>query len=391
MAKIAILYELLGRSRGGIEAWIYHVTEELINQGHQVTLFNLQESTPSDAAPIGAKIITLKKSKKIPFFNIYSKIYSIENQLKRRIQVFDLVLARSFTMAFAASKIFRNNSVIYINAAPFSFYGQISFKDKLKEVNGFMSLLSVISWEISIKSAYKLERKAILNCKNVFLSQARMEETVQFFKLDKRYSKFSVVPAGVDTNRFIPKDSLDIIDNALSLISVCRLVPDKNIQCVILAIKELSSNNIPVKFTVVGEGPYENNLKNLVSNLDLNHIVNFVGRQENVEEWYRNNNIFVLPSLYEGFGSVYIEAMSSGLPCIAISNKSGKYSVAADEIIDSGINGYLMLENDPKELYNYLLQLYENIDLRVEFSKNARFKAENQFSWKRTVYQLFNL
>ncbi|MDO8965705.1 glycosyltransferase family 4 protein [Algoriphagus sp.] len=391
MAKIAILYELLGRSRGGIEAYIYHVTEELLKQGHHVTLFNVQDITPFDAAPKGAEIITLKQNKKVPFFNFYSKIFSLRSQLKKNLTGFDLVWARSFTMALAAIKIVGKNNVVYINAAPFSFYGQTTFKEKLRNTKGFISVLRTISWEISIISAYKLERRAILNSKNVFLSKARMEETLSFFKLNKNSSKILIVPPGVNTQRFKPKDTYNSIDNTLNLITVSRLVPDKNIQCVILAVKKLNSFSIPVKLTIVGEGPYDQSLKNLVLELGINRIVEFVGRQENVEEWYQRNDLFILPSLYEGFGSVYIEAMSSGLPCIAISNKSGKYSVAADEIIDQGINGYLMSENDPDELFCYLEKLYRSSELRFEYSKNARLKAETQYCWENTIIQLFKI
>ena len=122
--------------------------------------------------------------------------------------------------------------------------------------------------------------------------------------------------------------------------------------------------------------------------LEIEDKVKFVGRQENIEQWYRENHVFVLPSLYEGFGSVYVEAMSSGLPCIAISNKTGKYSVAADEIIDTGVNGYLMIENDSDELSYYLLKLYKGPALLIELGINARNKAETMFSWRKTVEKL---
>jgi hypothetical protein len=74
MAKIAVLYECLGRSKGGIEAWIYHVSEELINQGHQITLIKVDADTPSDSAPKGVNIMTLQSRKKIPVINLYFDI-----------------------------------------------------------------------------------------------------------------------------------------------------------------------------------------------------------------------------------------------------------------------------------------------------------------------------
>jgi glycosyltransferase involved in cell wall biosynthesis len=391
MARIAILHELLGRSRGGIEAWIYHVSEELLKQGHDVTLFNLQKVTPSDAAPDGVRIVILNGQKRIIAIDFYRQVICLRKQFKKELYKYDGVWARSFTMAWAASKVLGKNKVIYVNAAPYSFYGQVSYRERLNKSHGILGFLKVVSSEISVRIAYLLERQAILRCKNVFLSNARMKETLTFFKIENSKSNYCVIPAGVNSLRFIPS-GIDLkIDNTLRIISVCRLAPDKNLQCVIKAVQLLSVDNIPFQLTIVGEGYYESELKKLVSELNIENMVVFAGRQENIEEWYRKNQVFVLPSLYEGFGSVYVEAMSCGLPCIAISNKSGKYSVAADEIIDTEINGYLMLENDPHELSKYLLKLYENSNMVLEFSRNARNKAELIFSWSNTVEKLLRL
>nr|WP_315161296.1 glycosyltransferase family 4 protein [uncultured Flavobacterium sp.] len=390
MAKIAILYECLGRSKGGIEAWVYHASEELLNQGHQITLIKAEADTPQDSAPQGVDIITLKTNKKIPVINFYFDIINRVNQLKSILPQYDLVWARSYIMAYAASKVLGKDKVIYINAAPYSLYGRVSFKDKLKNVKRLFNYLPAVVSEVLMKIAYVLEKKAIVGCKNVFLSKARMDETLTFFKINKAKLSFNVIAAGVNTNRFFP-NKLPVSQECLKIISVGRLQKDKNIQCVLKAIKKLKDNGIPVELTIAGVGSYENQLINLTEELDIKDCVFFVGRQDNVEEWYRLNNVFVLPSLYEGFGSVYIEAMASGLPCIAISNKSGEYSVAADEIIDPNINGYLMTEDNPDELYFYLRKLYDNPELILELSRNAREKTINEFSWKNTVEKLLIL
>lgn len=391
MAKVAILYELLGRSRGGIEAWIYHVAEELVKQGHEVTLFNIQEDTPADASPSYVKIVTLKSHLRINIIDFVIQVLSLTKQLRNQLACFDKVWTRSFTMAWAASKVLGKSKVVYINAAPYSFYGQVPFRVKIAQAKGMISVLKAISTEMSLKIAYILERKAILRCKNVYLSYARMNETLQFFKLQDNKSKYFVVPAGVDTSRFVPGNIRRAENQDFKIITVCRLASDKNIQCVIKAVRKLSDNGIPVVLTIAGEGAFERNLKNLVSELEIEDRVYFVGRQENIQEWYRESHVFVLPSLYEGFGSVYVEAMSSGLPCIAISNKTGKFSVASDEIIDTGVNGYLMYENDADELSYYLLKLYNDPALSLELGKNARHKTETMFSWRKSVEKLLEI
>jgi len=391
MAKIAILYEILGRSRGGIEAWIYHVTEELLRQGHEVTLFNIQEDTPSDAAPSNVRIVSLRGHFRVKILDFYSQVLNIKLQLKNQLEKFDKVWTRSFTMAWSASKILGSNKVVYINAAPYSFYGQVPFRIKMAKAKGIVDILKAISSELTLKIAYRIERQAIIQCKNVYLSNTRLNETLSFFKLKDKNIKYFVIPAGVNTYRFVPGHLKMKNNDILKIISVCRLAPDKNIQCVIKAVKILKDINIFVESTIVGEGAFENELRKLISDLSIEDRVHLVGRKENIEEWYKKNHVFVLPSLYEGFGSVYVEAMSCGLPCIAISNKSGKYSVAADEIIDDGINGYLLTENDPNELTQCLLKFCKNPKLLTDFGIEARRKTESIFNWGKSVEKLLIL
>jgi len=390
MAKIAILHEVLGRSRGGVEAWIYHACEELISQGHTVVLFNTTD-LPQDAAPQGVTITTLPKGAIYPSIFFLRSIYGYKNYFKDKLQEFDVVWARSFRMAWAASKVLSVDKVIYINAAPYAFYGYTPFIECLKREKGFLGPLRAVSNQLSYISAWYIEKSAIIKCTNVFLSVERKKQTIAFFRLTDRPGKYLVVPAGVNVSRFYPSEVKWDGQSPLKIITVGRLTKDKNIQCILQSIADLKSQGVKVELTVVGEGRYGAELEALADQLQVSNIVKFVGRQENVEDWYRSSHIFVLPSLYEGFGSVYVEAMASGLPCIALSSKSGKYSVASDEIIDHDVNGFLMSDNDPIELSKYILQLYNAPYKLIECGANARMKVLSKFSWDRMVSRLLDI
>jgi glycosyltransferase involved in cell wall biosynthesis len=391
MAKIAILYETLGRSKGGIEAWIFSASEELFYQGHQVTLFYVNNSELSDATPSNVSLVKLKPHVRFKTFDFYSQIWSLYFQLKDVLSTFDMVWARSFTMAWAGSTILGKGKVVYVNAAPYAYYGQITFKEKIRKSMSVRDYLRAISSDLSLRIAYQLEKRAIQRCKNVFLSKARKVETLEYFNLDENNLSCSVVPAGVNINRFFPSEEKEYKDSYLKIITVCRLAPDKNVQCVLRAMKELICLNIPSTLTIVGAGDFEFYLKQLATDLRIDNCVSFVGRQENVELWYRKNDVFVLPSLYEGFGSVYIEAMASGLPCIAISNKSGKFSVASDEIIINGVTGFLMFDNDIMELKSILMKIHFNRLLLKQMSYKAREIAEKSFNWKKSINKLLDI
>lgn len=391
MAKIAILHEVLGRSKGGIEAWIYHASEELARLGHEVVIFHtMGDNIPIDAAPIGVKTISLEIKKVKPSVFFVRSVLSYKKQLAELLDSYNHVWARSFGMAWAATQIV-DNKVVYINAAPYSYYAYRSFGSLLIKARNAQDIGRAISSQLSYIVAWYFEKNAIKKSKNVYLSNKRKEQTLSFFNLKDTPGRFTVVPAGVDLKRFRPPSKLIEADKTLNLISVCRLDKMKNIQCVIKALRILVDEGYSINYTIIGDGEYKSDLIKLTEKEELTELVFFKGRQSNVEEWYQANQLFVLPSLYEGFGSVYIEAMSCGLPCIAISNKSGKYSVASDEIIDHELNGFLMKENFPRELADYIKKFIDDKKLLNVFGDVARETVLKRFTWKKSVDTILTL
>jgi len=395
--KIAILYESLGRSRGGIEAWVYHAADALKKNKHNVIIVSSQRVIPVDAAPEGVEIINLLPLKYFPFdrssFPVAINIQSYKSPLKNILRNVDIVWCRSPFMAYAASKILIDKKVVFIHAASYLIYSRSGFNQFKKTCpKNIINFIKILLGEINFVFIKRYELLALRSCINVYLSKSRKIETLEFYGLEDLANKFFVIPPGVDAQRFCPNDNVDNLDNILKLICVCRLVSDKNIQCVIKSLHLLKLKGLQrIHLAVVGEGPFEKELRELVSEYQLTKQVTFAGRQSNVEDWYNQAHVFVLPSLYEGFGSVYIEAMASGLPCIAIKSQHGKYSVATDEIIDNGVNGWLMSENSPKELSDIILNICNNPEQIKLYGAAARYKAVNVFSWGEVVEKMINL
>ncbi|SHH21205.1 glycosyltransferase family 4 protein [Flavobacterium defluvii] len=99
------------------------------------------------------------------------------------------------------------------------------------------------------------------------------------------------------------------------------------------------------------------------------HIFSFV---KNIEEKYLESSIYVMTSRTEGFPMVLLEAMASGLPCIAFDCPTGPRA-----IIKNNKNGFLIPDNDDLLFIEKLSALIENEDLRLEFGKNAKHSSEN--------------
>lgn len=391
MAKVIILHNVLGKSKGGVETWVYYATEELLNQGHKVTVLNTERKMPSDGVPQGVEVININPKKVIPSVFFLRSSFNLKKELKGRLKEYDFIWSRSFVLAWVASKLVTSVRPIYINAAPYSYYAYRPFRFLLKNNKGFKGLLKTFSYLLSYKVAHILEKNAIMNSTNVFLSTKRKEQTIEHFRLKDNEKQFMVVPPGVDTKKFSPNYITFSSRETFKIIALARLAKDKNFQCIIQSVKELKQQGYNVHLTIVGDGVYKSELLQLVRDLKLVGNVTFAGRQQDVENWYNKNHLFVLPSLYEGFGNVYVEAMASGLPVIAISGNNNKYNVAVDEIIDHGIDGFLMKENNPNELAKYVKYFIENPNKISEMGQNAREKATKVFTWKNTIDRMLKI
>ncbi|WP_084191315.1 glycosyltransferase [Algiphilus aromaticivorans] len=112
------------------------------------------------------------------------------------------------------------------------------------------------------------------------------------------------------------------------IVFVGRLVPVKNVRLLIAAFSKLPKSK-PVELVIVGEGAELPHLQCEVSTRKLCHRVHFVGVQNNPLPWMREASLLVLPSSYEGFGNVLVEAMACGTQVVAADCPSGPREILA--------------------------------------------------------------
>lgn len=170
-------------------------------------------------------------------------------------------------------------------------------------------------------------------------------------------NKFQVVPNVVNTKKFYPSSS-EREGGKKQLLFVGNLVPKKGIPFLLEALCQIKEQRQDFTLYIVGDGPNRGEYEELVPKLGLTGIVKFHGmkQKDEVAEFMQNCDFFVMPSLYEGFGVVYAEAMACGKPVIA-TNARGP-----DEIVDEEM-GILVPPQDTKalrEAIEYMLDNYQN-------------------------------
>ena len=135
-----------------------------------------------------------------------------------------------------------------------------------------------------------------------------------------------IINNAVDLNRFAfsksvrdkYRERLGVNEKQIVIGHVGRLTKTKN-QLFLLSLFSLMNLDNAI-LVLIGQGPLEKRLKQKAKKLCIEEKVVFLGQKNDIENWYQAMDVFVLPSLYEGFGMALIEAQDSNLPCIASNN-----------------------------------------------------------------------
>jgi glycosyltransferase involved in cell wall biosynthesis len=195
--------------------------------------------------------------------------------------------------------------------------------------------------------------------------------------------KISIIPCTLDpfygNGHSIKSRSQLSLPKGPMILTVSRLHDTeryKNIDVLISSMKSIV-RELPDAFcVVVGEGPYKTTLQDLARTLDLEDNIIFAGRvpDELLPSYYHSSDIFVLPSLKEGFGIVFLEAMYYEKPCVGV--RAG----GIPEVIEDGKTGYLALPSDAQALADAITRLISDNELRARMGRAAKERLDHEFS-----------
>lgn len=190
---------------------------------------------------------------------------------------------------------------------------------------------------------------------------------------DCKQKNIQIIPNVVDPI-FKYKEEEKIRDD-YTFISVGNLVPSKRFDLTIDAFSELYKKFTNIRLNIVGDGPLRKSLEDHVKHLGLTDRIIFYGRinREAVAKLLQESDCFVLPSDYETFGVVYIEALAVGLPVIGTKNGG------AEDIITSD-NGILVDKNNSTQLSEAMQELY--CKLSKYDRKQISYKTSNKYGQK---------
>ena len=212
-------------------------------------------------------------------------------------------------------------------------------------------------------------------------------------KIAKQSLPLAIIPPGVDIERFRPavpgekekiRKDLKLSDTSPVLLALTRLVPRKGIDVLIEAVKILKKDYPELLLLIGGIGRDLKRLKDLARDSEQN--VRFLGEisEEFLPELYRAADIFCMPCRsrwggleQEGFGIVFLEAASSGIPQIA--GKSG----GSSDAVSNNETGFIIDDpRDPRQLAESIETLLQDSTRLELMGSNARKRVEDNFSYE---------
>lgn len=196
------------------------------------------------------------------------------------------------------------------------------------------------------------------------------------------------IPNGVAVARFTDSDAGEVKritaqfhkkDGELFLITTSRLVEKNGIGDVIDALPKLPN----VRFLVLGDGHLRSSLEERAKNLGVSERVVFLGHvtPENIPTYLHASDIFIRPSLSEGLGSSFLEAMAAGLPVVA--TPVGGIPDFLFDVKTHGkrATGMFCNPHDPESIVSAVTHLTHDQEIRECISQNAKKLVLQQYDW----------
>ena len=363
------------KDTGGMNVYVLNLAKELGELGHTVDVFT-RFHDPSDPQKVdmgsGATLIHVEagpigqQKSDLPMY-IDEFVANVSATEKSERRSYDIIHSNYWLSGKVGSILSRRWKIPHV--VTFHTLAKTKLRARVGERESDL--------RISVEQEVMRESTDIL-----VLTRAEKMDLENLYGISPE--KVSVIPAGVDTDIFYPVPKLKArvglgLPDKETVMYAGRVEPIKGLDILLDSFKILNETR-DVHLVVVGgslSGDRElDALRQRSKQLGILEKITFTGsvNQSELGRYYSAADVFVLPSHYESFGLVALEAMACGTPVVA-SRVGGIPS-----FVDDGETGYLITWRSAEPFADRIEMLLENSDLRNFMSESARVKA-NSMNW----------
>src|SRR5213594_967588 len=365
-----LTWEFPPRIIGGISTHVYHFSRSLVEKGTPVRVITCDfPKTPAEEIIDGVSVSRVI-SGHVPESNFLLWIYHLNSQMISKAtelfetERFDLVHAHDWVVGRAAVELKNQLGlplISTIHATEIGRGGSLDgeYRRKVRDIERLLVDQS----------------DGIICCSNYMLDHIQ-------HVLGAVKTKIRVIPNGVESSRFnngrqpqpIPTG---VSEDRKTILYIGRIVREKGIFTLLDAFEKLRKRGKDVSLVLVGEGPLKEDLAKEVLRRKLNDRVKLAGfvDEKKLVSLYNSSDAFVLPSHFEPFGMVALEAMASRLP-VVVSDVGG-----LSEIVEDGVTGVKVPSSDPHALAEGILRVLDNRELSERLKENAYRAVQERYRW----------
>ncbi|MDG6905305.1 MAG: glycosyltransferase family 4 protein [Nitrososphaerota archaeon] len=368
---LMLTWEYPPRIIGGISRVVEGLSKALVNQSHEVHIITPEmPGTLLEDNDHGVFIHRVPIETPTPTFQAWTMMMNHYfakrvGRLVKETGDFDIVHAHDWLVlpAAAETKAFCNTCLVStLHSLEYKRSGGIQTPET--------SMTESLEWWLTYESSQ------VTVCSN-----SMKEDTVTRFRVPE--SKISIIPIGVNSekyknvhpNRDQVRLRYGISSDETMVLFVGRLTRQKGCEYLINAIPQVP-RRLNAKLVVVGDGSLRSELETLAVSAGISKIMfaGFVSEKE-LDELYLSSDLLVIPSVYEPFGVVALEAMAAGLPVVA-SNVDG-----LGEIIIHDFNGVLAYPRDSSSIAWGITKVLSDENNTRRLIENAKLDIRSRFSW----------
>jgi len=389
-----------GKETGGMNVYVRDLSRELGRRGFQVDVFTRSQNPTIprvlDSLGQNCRVIHVPAGPEAPYDKnlVYDHLPEFVAGVKRFTEeqgiAYDLIHSHYWLSGWVARELRQSWSIPFVQM--FHTLGQmknsVAQRPEERETSRRIEVeTEIMAWADRLVAATPLEKA----------------QMVWLYGADP--CKISVITCGVDVSLFRPlsqakaREQLGVCDRKHMILFVGRIEPLKGIDTLLRAmtsvIKDFPRWKGEICVCIVGGDASEKpevinaemeRLRTLREELGLRDLVTFLGAQaqDTLPYYYSAADVVVVPSYYESFGMVALEAMACGTPVIA--SRVGGLSFT----IQDGITGFHVPDRDPEALAGKISLLLKDHDLRSRLSTQA-VQWVQRYSWSRVADQIVAL
>ena len=391
--KKHILFLSGGLKIGGVERVLIEYLNNIDREKYKITLF-LMSDFGSDAVLEPE----LKKDIQIKYIKNYEIIKQKEELRKNKKNILKKIKYSSFLKK--EKKISEKRFVTYLK--------KISEPDLIidfdrsfvKYKKYFQNIPSIIWIHASFSEMGKAEYINIKNYEKTLLKYGKIilvcdemrKEMSELYpslkrKMDVIYNPFNFerIKAKSIENEDLSVEEKELLKKNYFL-SASRIdEKQKDFTTLIKAFKLMKNNGINEKLYIIGSGPDEMKIKDLVNELKLENEVLFLGAKKNPYVWMKNTKLYIHSSKFEGFGLILVEAMI--LDSLVISSDC---PVGPKEILENGDSGILFKTGDEYNLAEVVIKMQKNNEEILKIKENMK-KHILKYEVKQVLKNFFSI